>query len=101
VRLTETGENLKGSLSGYFKFVITLIIILAIINLMLIYFRQTSPGVFYAANAVAYYMVSLFFIGLNNRVRSTSNTIGIIIFLGFWIIVIDQAVQIVKATLAK
>jgi hypothetical protein len=101
VRLTETGENLKGSLSGYFKIVITLIIILVIINLMLIYYGQTNPAVFYAANAVVYFMVSLFFIGLSNRVRFTFSTIGIIIFIGFWIFVIGKVALIINSTLVK
>jgi hypothetical protein len=97
----DIGRNPKASLREYSKPLFLLVVTLVIVNCLLIYFKTTSPGVFYAANAVAYYMVSLFFIGLNNRVRITSNTIGIIIFLGFWIILLDQVVQILNATLTK
>lgn len=97
----ELGKNLKGSLREYSKLIISLVVTLVIVNILLIYLGQREPEVYFIANAIAYFTISLFFANINNRVRITLSSIGIIIFIGFWIIVLEKVAQILKSTLIK
>lgn len=79
----------------YNKYIVSLVIASCSINILLAFLGQNSLGIYFIINVITYLAITLLYTYLNPRARKALNTIGVILFAGFIVIVSLKVVEIV------
>ena len=80
----------------YNKYVVSLALASGLINTILAILGQNDLGIYFTVNALAYLVITLLYAYLNPRARKALNTVGIVLFAGFVVIVSLKAVEILS-----
>lgn len=80
----------------YNKYIISLALASCLINTMLAFSGQNDFGVYFTVNIIAYLMITVLYVYLNPRARRALDTIGIVLFAGFMVIVIFKVMEILS-----
>ena len=78
----------------YNKYILSLVLASSLINALLAFLGQNDLGVYFIINIIAYLAITLLYAYLNPRARRTLNTIGIVLFAGFILIIIFKVMEI-------
>ena len=79
-------------------YIIYLALAACLINIVLASFGQNNLEIYFIANILAYLIITLLYVYLNPRARRALNTIGIVLFAGFAVIVSLKVVEILSGT---
>ena len=80
----------------YNKYVVSLALAACLINTLLAFFGQNDLGIYITINIIAYLVITLLYAYLNPRARKALNTIGIVLFAGFMVIVSLKVIEILS-----
>ncbi|MFC1948723.1 hypothetical protein ACFLW0_00905 [Chloroflexota bacterium] len=81
----------------YNKYVITIALVSGIINSLLALLGQSDLGIYFIINVLAYLVITLLYVHFNPRARMALNSIGVILFGGFAVIVIIKAMEFLSS----
>ena len=79
----------------YNKYIVSLVIASCSINILLAFLGQNSLEIYFIINVITYLVITLLYAHLNPRARKALNSIGVILFAGFIVIVSLKVVEIV------
>ncbi len=65
------------------------------INIFLAFLGQTDLEVFFILNVLVFLIITLLFAYLNPRARRALNSIGVVLFAGFMVIVVMKVIDII------
>ena len=80
----------------YNKYIVSLALASGLINTLLAILGQNDLGVYFTVNVLAYLVITLLYAYLNPRVRKALNTVGIVLFAGFVVIISLKAIEILS-----
>ncbi len=80
----------------YNKYIVTLIIASGLVNAFLALASQKDITVYLTGSTIAYLVVTLLYVYLNPRAKKALNTIGVVLFAGFIVIVSLKVIEIVS-----
>jgi uncharacterized membrane protein YgdD (TMEM256/DUF423 family) len=83
-------------LRTYNRYILYLAAAAAILNSSLAFANQEDLGVYFAANVIAYLIITLLHVYLNPRARRALDTIGYILFSGFLVVVAIEVAGILS-----
>ena len=75
----------------YNTYIVSLALTSGLINTLLACVGQNDLGVYFATNVVAYLVITLLYVYFNPRARRALNTIGIVLFAAFMVMVVFKA----------
>ena len=78
------------------KYIISLATTSCLINIILAFSGQNNLEVYFVVNILAYLIITLLYVYLNPRARKALNTIGIVLFAGFMVIVSLKVIEIIS-----
>ena len=78
----------------YNKYILSLVSVACLINTLLALFGQNDLEIYFVINLLAYLVITLLYVSLNPRARKALNTIGIVLFAGFMVIVSLKVIDI-------
>ena len=78
----------------YNKYIVSLILASGLIDISLAFLGQNDLTIYFIINVIAYLAITLLYAYLNPRARRALNTIGIVLFAGFLVIVSLKALRI-------
>ena len=78
----------------YNKYIVSLALVSGLINTSLAFLGQNDLGIYFIINVLAYLVITLLYAYLNPRARRALNTVGVVLFAGFMVIVSLKVVQI-------
>ena len=76
------------------KYIVSLVLVSCLINTLLAFFGQNNLEIYFVINLIAYLVITLLYVYFNPRARRSLNTIGIVLFAGFMVIVAIKAMEI-------
>ena len=71
----------------YNSYILSLVLAISIINAFLAFLGQEDLQVYFVINIIAYLVITLLYVYFNPRARKALNTIGVVLFDGFMVIV--------------
>jgi hypothetical protein len=74
-------------LKSYYKIIVSLAVILGVINISLAIVGQSNAVTYFVASTIAYLACSLYLGNLYPQTKIAVNIIGVMIFIGFSVIV--------------
>lgn len=80
----------------YNKYVVSLALSACLINTLLAFFGQNDLGIYFAINIIAYLVITMLYVYLNPRARRAFNTVVVVLFGGFMVIVVTKAIEILS-----
>ena len=80
----------------YNKYVVSLALSACLINTLLAFFGQNDLGIYFTINIIAYLVITLLYVYLNPRARRALNTVGVVLFGGFMVIVVTKVIEILS-----
>ena len=80
----------------YNKYIVSLALASGLINTLLAILGQNDLGVYFTVNVLAYLVITLLYAYLNPRARKALNTVGIVLFAGFVVIISLKAIEILS-----
>ena len=80
----------------YNKYIVSLVLASGAVNVLLSFLGQKDLSTYFIINALAYLVITLLFAYLNPRARTALNTIGIVLFAGFLLIISLKIIEIVS-----
>ena len=80
----------------YNKYIIILALSSSLINTLLAFFGQNDLEIYFTINIIAYLVITLLYVYLNPRARKALNTIGVVLFGGFMVIIVFKAIEILS-----
>ncbi|MDD5702441.1 MAG: hypothetical protein PHU23_10380 [Dehalococcoidales bacterium] len=80
----------------YNRLVISLVLAFSLINVALACFGQEDIGIYFIANALAYLIITLLYMHLNPRARTGLNSLSVVVFAGFLVIVAVKVMEILS-----
>jgi len=80
----------------YNKYVVSLALSACLINTLLAFFGQNDLGIYFTINIIAYLVITLLYVYLNPRARRALNTVGVVLFGGFMVIVVTKGIEILS-----
>lgn len=80
----------------YNQYIITIVVAAGLINTLLAFLGQNNLEVYFTVNIIAYFIITLLYVYLNPRARRALNTISAVLFAGFMVIVVLNAVEIIS-----
>ena len=83
-------------MSVYNKYIVALVLAAAVVNCLLASFGQSDITLYFTLNVIAFLMITLLFVYLNPRARAALNTIGIVFFAAFMVVVTMRVVEILS-----
>jgi hypothetical protein len=83
-------------LSTHNKYIISLILAACAINIILAFFGQKDITLYFTLNVIAFLAITLLHVYLNPRARAALNTIGIVFFAAFMVIVVIKVAEILS-----
>ena len=84
------------ALKSYYKMIVFLTVILGVINISLAVIGQSNAVTYFVASAIAYLACSLYLGNLYPQTRIAVNIIGVMIFIGFSVIVGLKIISILQ-----
>ena len=76
------------------KYIVSLALVSCLINTLLVFFGQNDLEIYFVINLIAYLVITLLYVYFNPRARRTLNTIGIVLFAGFMVIIVIKVMEI-------
>jgi len=80
----------------YNKYIIYLALTSCLINALLAFFGQDNIEIYFAINILVYLIITLLYVYLNPRAKKALNSIGIVLFAGFMVIVSIKVIEILS-----
>ncbi|MFC2004720.1 hypothetical protein ACFLUY_00680 [Chloroflexota bacterium] len=80
----------------YNKYVVSLALASGLINTLLAFFGQNDLEVYLIINIIAYLVITLLYVYLSPRARRALNTIGVVLFGGFAVIITLKVMEILS-----
>ena len=80
----------------YNRLIISLVLAFSLINITLAFFGQEDIGVYFIANALAYLIITLLYMRLNPRARTGLNSLSVVIFAGFLVVVSIKVMEVLS-----
>ena len=80
----------------YNKYIIILALSSCLINTLLAFFSQNNLEIYFTINIIAYLIITLLYVYLNPRARRALNTIGVVLFGGFMVIIVLKVIGILS-----
>ncbi len=80
----------------YNKYVVSLAVVTCLINTILAFIGEQDITVYFTVNVIAYLVITLLYVYFNPRARRALNTVGIVFFAGFLVIVTLKVVEILS-----
>lgn len=77
----------------YNKYVVFLAVVTCLINTILAFMGEKDIAVYFTVNVIAYLVITLLYVYFNPRARKILNTVGVVFFAGFLVIVTLKAVE--------
>lgn len=77
----------------YNKYVVFLALSACLINTLLAFFGQNDLGIYFTINIIAYLVITLLYVYLNPRARRALNTVVVVLFGGFMVIVVTKVIE--------
>ena len=71
----------------YNSYILSLVLVTSIINIFLAFLGQKDLQIYFVINIIAYLVITLLFVYLNPKARRALNAIGVVLFVGFMVIV--------------
>ena len=78
------------------KYIISLALTSCLINIILAFSGQNNLEIYFIINILAHLIITLLYVYLNPRARKALNTIGIVLFAGFMVIVSLKVIEIIS-----
>lgn len=78
------------------KYIISLTLTSCLINIILAFSGQNNLEIYFIVSILAYLIITLLYVYLNPRARKALNTIGIVLFAGFMVIVSLKVIEIIS-----
>jgi hypothetical protein len=79
----------------YNRYILFLVIVSCAINIFLAFLGQNDLEIFFILNILVFLIITLLFAYLNPRARRALNSIGVVLFAGFMVIVAMKVIDIV------
>jgi uncharacterized membrane protein YhhN len=67
-----------------------------VINTVLAFFGQNDLTLYFTLNITAFLVITLLYVYLNPRARGALNTIGVVFFAGFMVVVVLKITEILS-----
>jgi len=83
-------------LSVYNRYIISLVLTSCVINTALAFFGQNDLTLYFTLNIIAFLAITLLYVYLNPRARRALNTIGVVFFAGFMVVVVLKITEILS-----
>ena len=80
----------------YNKYVVSLAVVTCLINTILAFMAEQDIAVYFTVNVIAYLVITLLYVYFNPRARKILNTVGVVFFAGFLVIVTLMAVEVLS-----
>ena len=80
----------------YNKYVVSLALAACSINTLLAFFGQNDLTIYFTVNIIAYLVITMIYVYLNPRARRALNTVGVVLFGGFMVIVVTKVIDILS-----
>ena len=80
----------------YNKYIVSLALAAGLINTLLAFLGQDDLGVYFTINIIAYLVITLLYVYLNPRAKRVLNTISLVLFAGFMVIVVLNVMEIIS-----
>ena len=80
----------------YNKYIVSLVLASCLINTLLAFYGQNDLVIYFVVNVIAYLAITLLYTYLNPRARRALNTIGIVLFAGFMVIIALEVMEILS-----
>ena len=80
----------------YNKYIVSLAIAACLVNTLLAFLGQDDLGVYFTINIIAYLVITLLYVYFNPRARRALNTISVVLFAGFMVIVALNVMEIIS-----
>ena len=80
----------------YNKYIVSLALAACLINTLLAFLGQNDLGIYFVINIVAYLIITLLYVHFNPRARRALNTIGVVLFAGFVVIIVFKVMEILS-----
>ncbi len=80
----------------YNKYIVSLALAAGLVNTVLAFLGQDDLGVYFTINIIAYLVITLLYVYLNPRAKRVLNTIGLVLFAGFMVIVVLNVMEIIS-----
>ena len=80
----------------YNKYILSLVLAGSLINSLLAFWGQDNLEIYFIINIITYLVITLLYAYLNPRARRALNTIGVVLFAGFTVIVSLKVVEILS-----
>ena len=78
----------------YNRYLLSLALVSSLINTILAFFGQNDLAVYFIMNVLAYLVTTLLYAYLNPGARRTLNTIGVVLFAGFMVVIVLRGVAL-------
>ena len=73
---------------------VTLVLAASVINTLLAFLGQKDLQIYFVINILVYLVITLLYVYLNPRAKTALNTVGIVLFAGFMVIVSFKVIDI-------
>ncbi|MDO8688201.1 MAG: hypothetical protein Q7K41_06410 [Dehalococcoidales bacterium] len=80
----------------YNKYIISLALASGLINTALAFLEQTDLGLYFTVNIITYLVITLFYVYLNPRARGALNTVSVVFFAGFLVVISLKLMEIIS-----
>ena len=80
----------------YNKYIVSLALASGLINTSLAFLGQNDLGIYFIINVLAYLVITLLYAYLNPRARRALNTVSVVLFAGFMVIVSLKVMEILS-----
>lgn len=77
----------------YNKYVVSLVLAASLINTSLAFFGQNELALYFTINIITFLVITLLYVYFTPRARRVLNTIGVVLFAGFIVIVVLKAME--------
>lgn len=80
----------------YNKYIVSLVLASGLVNTSLAFLGQKDLEIYFVINIIAYLVIMLLYVYLNPRARGALNTIGVVLFAGFMVIVSLKVMEVLS-----
>ena len=80
----------------YNKYIVSLVLASGLINISLAFLGQNDLEIYFIVNVLAYLVITLLYVYLNPRARRALNTVGVVLFAGFVVIISLKVIEILS-----
>ena len=80
----------------YNRYMVSLALAAGLVNTILAAFGQNDLSIYFTINTIVYLVITLLYVYLNPRARGALNTISVVLFAGFMVIVALNVMEIIS-----